>query len=232
MEPVVRCQTGSSEFLPMDIISAADAGDLERVMFLVEQGVDKDNIIDANGRTPLYAASRNGHIPVVRFLVEQGAEKDKANFDGVSPLIVACYKGHSEVVHYLLAQGANKNKSTNRGNSSLHFAVRFGYLSIVELLMVYGADLDGRNDNNELPIDKTSNKEIRQVILDEPERRKQQQPRKRCIEQDRFSSTTAEVSTRQEWEQRNNLSADGEAAEGEVTDDDDESESSSEEDDH
>ena len=201
--------------LVMDLFFAADVGDLERVKLLVEQGMDKDVIDAANGKTPLYKASRNGHLPVVRYLVEQGARKDRANFNGVAPLIVASYKGHTDVVHYLLEQGADKDKPTDRGNSSLHFAVRFGHLDIVMLLLVYGADLNARNDNGEMPIDKTSNEEIRQILLDEPERRLQPQPRKRCIE-------TKELSITQ--------TADGDPEEGKVADGDNDSESDSDED--
>ena len=60
----------------MDLFAAAEAGDLERVQILVERGEDMEKT-DSWGRTPLHAASANGHLAVVRFLFEQHAAKRK-----------------------------------------------------------------------------------------------------------------------------------------------------------
>ena len=62
----------------MDLIDAVNTNDLERVRLLVEQGTDK-NKGDGYGRTPLYWASRDGHLNVAQYLVEQGSELDKAD---------------------------------------------------------------------------------------------------------------------------------------------------------
>ena len=63
----------------MHLCDAADAGNLEQVKELVEQGVDMQ-VTSKEGRTPLYAASRQGHIPVVHYLVEKGADLEKSSF--------------------------------------------------------------------------------------------------------------------------------------------------------
>ena len=102
--------------------------------------------------------------------------------------------------------------------------------------MVDGADLNARNHDGELPIDMGWNntEEIRQAIRDEPERRWNQQPRKRCIEQDRHPHAATSASAEQEddegEEQSNKQTAEGEAGEGMVADEDQDSEPSSDED--
>ena len=103
--------------------------------------------------------------------------------------------------------------------------------------MVDGADLNARNHDGELPIDMGWNntEEIRQAIRDEPERRWNQQPRKRCIEQDRHPHAATSASAQQEdeeEEERDNkkLPAEEEAEGGKVVaDEDQDSEPSSDE---
>ena len=102
--------------------------------------------------------------------------------------------------------------------------------------MVYGADLNARNICDQLPIDMAHNEEIKQAIRDEPERRWNQQPRKRCIEQDRHPNAAASASAEQEDDEEEEQSnkkqpAEGEAQEGgEIADEDQDSEPSSDED--
>ena len=102
------------------------------------------------------------------------------------------------MTRYLLEQGANRDKANDGGYTSLHIAAWNGHLEIAKLLMVYGADLNARTNDGRLPIDVAANEEIKQAIRDEPERRWDQQPRKRCIEQDRHPNAAASASAQQE----------------------------------
>ena len=52
----------------MDLHDAAKKGNLDRVRLLLEQGEDKDKD-NSIGQTPLYQASRNGHLNVVQYLI-------------------------------------------------------------------------------------------------------------------------------------------------------------------
>jgi ankyrin repeat protein len=87
----------------MDLFSAAESGNLERVRLLVEQGADKDKG-NSDGRTPLFQASCNNHLDVVEYLVEQGASLDKADNYGHTPLSGDACSGHLEVARYLIEQ--------------------------------------------------------------------------------------------------------------------------------
>ena len=97
-----------------DLYDAAEAGDLERVQVLVEQGADKESV-DFLGRTPLMVASFYGRLEVVRYLLEQGANRDKANNRGYTSLHLAAYYGHLEIAKLLMVYGSDLNVRTNGG---------------------------------------------------------------------------------------------------------------------
>ena len=73
--------------------------------------------------------------------------------------------------------------------SPLQYAARDGRLEHAKLFMFYGADLDAttngkRNDIPRKPIDFADNEEVRQAILNEPNRRIYEAPStKRCFDQ-------------------------------------------------
>jgi ankyrin repeat protein len=73
-----------------NIYLAAKSGnlaDLEIAITSIVFGIKKKEILDmaseddGNFFTPLYIASKNGHIPVVKALLRHGADVDKATTD-------------------------------------------------------------------------------------------------------------------------------------------------------
>ena len=209
---------------------AADAGNLQQVMLLVEQGEDINQVGGDNKDTALGTAALKGHLEVVRYLVEQGADREKASNYGWTPLIHASYFGNLEVVRYLLEQGSDRDKADNRGYTPLHLAADQGRLEIAKLLMVYGADLNARTNDGQLPIDMgyLNTEDIRQAIRDEPRRRIDEAPGKRATEQDRHPDTATSASEQgEEVEAEEEQSLKQPAVEGEVADEDQDSEPSS-----
>ena len=223
----------------MNLHDAARYGNLERVKFLHEQGVEHDNA-DSEGRTPLWRASSNGHLDVVQYLVEHGASLETtANGTGVTPLLNATRFGHLEMVRHLLEQGADRDKGDIENYSPLHWATMLDLLEIAMLLMSYGADLNARNGQDELPIDFARNEDMRQAILDEP-RRRMDHGYKRTSRQDTHSDADTLASVQQENEEEEGeepsnkrpkwaVAAVDEAEETKVASEDEESEPSSDE---
>ena len=154
-----------------ELYDSASTGNLARVMLLIEQGTDKNQIGQLRSDTALCRAAGNNHVGVVRYLVEQGADMEIADCNGSNPLLYASTYGHFEVARYLLEQGANRDKESIYGITSLHEAARRVHLEIAKLLMVYGADLNARTDHDKLPIDLADNEMIIKAIRDEPRRR-------------------------------------------------------------
>jgi ankyrin repeat protein len=219
----------------MNIFDSAKDGNLERVMLLVQQGAEKDQQFGKDGKTALIIAAGKGHADVVRFLVEQGACIDKPNYYGCTPLMYATSANHIDVVRYLLEQGANRDMAdiTAGGYTSLHLAAIEGHLEIAKLLMICGADLNVRSDLGKLPIDMVGrdDEEMRQAILNEPQRRWDQQPRKRCFEEERQTDAAASVSSNDEQGNEGpSLDEEVEAEDEKIAEEDEDSEPSDEED--
>ncbi len=111
----------------------------------------KVNIINYNGYTPLYSATREGNLELVQVLVEEGKAKVDLyggeieeqqedageEFDSLeekyfmeafksasTPLHVSIVLGFEEIMFYLLSNGANPNlQSNSKGYSCLHIAI-------------------------------------------------------------------------------------------------------------
>ena len=223
-----------------ELFDAAEAGNLEQVMLLVQQGADKNQIKHGAGwyeETALSVAVDKSHFDVARFLVEQGADMEKSDRAGNSPITIASLRGHLELTRYLLEQGANRDKANNYGETPLHITARDGYLDVAKLLMAYGADLNARTKSGQLPIDMTRDEEMKQAIRDEPRRRMDEAPGKRATEQDRHPNTSASGSAQQEDEveegpsdKKPRLDEGSEAIDGKVAEEDEPSEPSDEED--
>ena len=220
-----------------DLYDAAEVGDLERLILLVEQGVDKNQVGGDYDDTAVAAAAENNHFFAVQYLVEHGADIDKGNTKGArfNPLHYASSAGHFEVARYLLEQGADRGKASDYGDTPLHIAANSGHLEVTKLLMVYGADLNARNHAGELPIDMGGfiTEEIKQAIRDEP-RRRMDHGHKRATEQDRHpNAATLAFALQEEEEQQSNkkprVDEGAGAEEGNVAEEDEDSEPSDEE---
>ena len=136
-----------------DLYHAARQGDLESVKYWIEiGGIDKDIANVCNLRTPLHAASNEGHLDVVQILVEQGADQNKTTINGETPIAMASFNGHLEVVKYLLEQGSSIEKVDNDGWTPLNSGVLAGQLEVVQYLLEQGADRDKGNVEGGTPL--------------------------------------------------------------------------------
>ena len=116
--------------------SAAYDGHLKLVKALVEKGADV-NVMDEDGRTPLYMASNNGHKEVVVALLHNGANINIATKNsGMTPLMLASMCGHKSIVEELIKSGANVNQMTKDGKeNAISFAYSRKQHHIVKLLL-------------------------------------------------------------------------------------------------
>ena len=98
------------------------------------------------GTTPLYWASREGHLPLVRMILALGGKEDLEKPGGMhlsTPLHVAAWSGHADVVKELLDAGANVHERNKNGESGLHWAVILRHVEVRRLLEEAGARLRG-----------------------------------------------------------------------------------------
>jgi ankyrin repeat protein len=121
------------------LVKAAYRNDINRVVKLVDRGVDIHSK-DPKGRTALMRAAEIGNVEMMQFLLEHGANIEDRDMDGDTVLIRAAVNGNGEAVSMLLLRGVNVNEVNFDGNSSLAHAASRGYTHVVKLLLDHGAD--------------------------------------------------------------------------------------------
>lgn len=143
------------------LFAAAERGQLEEVIFLLNHGADfsiqcvaEDDIggsLEDHLATPLYAAAKHGRTDVVKFLLEKGADPHAAAFPGYTPLQKAAEAGHLEIVTTLVEHGVRVNCRVSGGRGSIqplpnyypiYYAAANGHDEIVEYLIQHGAKID------------------------------------------------------------------------------------------
>ncbi|MFE7838505.1 ankyrin repeat domain-containing protein [Streptomyces sp. NPDC057474] len=124
------------------LVLAAMFGDTAGVDALLRAGAPAETT-DAEGTTPLYAASVHGAADTVRRLLAAGASPDIESGRGAegTPLCGAACWGHTEAVRALLAHGADPNlrEDHGTGGSPLDWAATGPHPETTALLLAAGA---------------------------------------------------------------------------------------------
>jgi ankyrin repeat protein len=120
------------------IVKAALNGDFSRVEFLIDQGVNIDNV-DSSGRTAVLAATQNNHVPIVKLLVKSGANinlsKTPNSITDNTPFLHAGANGLDEILDILIPLNPDVNILNKYGGNALIPACEKGHLSTVIKLL-------------------------------------------------------------------------------------------------
>jgi len=85
--------------------------------------------------------------------------------DGYTPLHFACIKGHINVVRILLfLNEINVNILHEKDGTPLHIACKKNDMQIVSILVSFKANLNIKNSKNQLPIDLTTDDNIKKIL--------------------------------------------------------------------
>ncbi|XP_050671700.1 ankyrin-2-like [Leptidea sinapis] len=120
-------------------LRAARAGQIEKIISLLEQGVDI-NVSNANGLNAIHLASKDGHVEVVRELLDRGAAIDAATKKGNTALHIASLAGQEAVVRLLVQNGAQVNIQSQNGFTPLYMAAQENHDNVVKFLLSNGAN--------------------------------------------------------------------------------------------
>ena len=118
------------------LMYAAEAGKMNVVVYLVEQGADVNAMSGKQGRgTPLIYATAANQIEVVEYLLKHGA-----NINATTPyyketaLVWATAIGSTQLVKILLENGADLNVETRNGETAMDMAITTNNQEIISLL--------------------------------------------------------------------------------------------------
>ena len=130
-------KTTSEQPMPAakEILEAAKEGNLVKVKYCVNKGVDKD-AKDYDGWTALHYATWKGHLEIVQYLIETcQLDKEAKINEGSTALHIAIRNDHLNIVTYLIETGhVNKEIRNNNGQSAYDVAVANYQTDIVKYL--------------------------------------------------------------------------------------------------
>lgn len=128
------------------LIAAAQEGDLDIVLYLVQHGADVNKPTGNDRKSPLTVAAYGGHIDIVRYLVQNGADPNNppAGDDFGSALIAALVTSDGkECATFLVENGSDVNLVVaGEEGSALATAARMNSIEMVRLLLEAGADVN------------------------------------------------------------------------------------------
>lgn len=150
------------------IVTAAAAGDLEKLQVLLDWGADVDAVgVDS---TALGAAAYGGHVDAVRLLLDHGAAVDRRvrgstlEWDGL-PLAMALgvrrpraddidmMARRRDAARVLLRRGADANARNLAGETLLHRMAAEGDAASADLLLSFGAHASARKASGFVHLD-------------------------------------------------------------------------------
>lgn len=151
------------------LFDAAGRGSLAMVDCLIRWKANVNWQTD-DKRTPVFAASYDGHANVVQRLVDEGADVNLAADSGWAPLQIAY---DSAAVTSVLMSAQTKpdinRVTTSSNNTALYLASRHNFIRVVEILLENGADPDQKCEKEQTPLiaaNREGNSDVVRVLLE------------------------------------------------------------------
>ena len=118
----------------LSYFNAATNGDTEKVLTLLDEGIDVNTTFPIVRTHALMVAAAFGHVDTVRALIDRGADVNAKDLTGWTPLHAAAFKGNMQIIRLLLEKGAVAEPSTWFLESPWVMAEELGYPAIVPIL--------------------------------------------------------------------------------------------------
>ena len=105
----------------------------------MNEGNCKVNQVDTYGQSPMFYASREGHLDVIKKLVSYGGDIDLVDNNGQTPIFYAIKGGKAQVVEFMLQNGINRDIIDKKNTTIYQWTKRHNKPVILELLKHYNA---------------------------------------------------------------------------------------------
>ncbi|XP_052005115.1 ankyrin repeat and SOCS box protein 11 [Xyrauchen texanus] len=113
--------------------------------------------------SPLHEAAKRGHTACVELLLSHGVNVDMEVPSIGTALYCACEAKSTDCAQSLLMSGADVQCGHGL-DTPLHVAIRVGGAREVELLLEHGADRTSRNSEGKIPLDLTTDPDIKYLL--------------------------------------------------------------------
>jgi glyoxylase-like metal-dependent hydrolase (beta-lactamase superfamily II) len=124
----------------LELSDAVKAGDLAKVMAIVEKDPRIVNIPNPNGETIIFGALVERRAEIVEYLISKGADVNVQNNFHMAPLHIACVRGLPlGLVKLLVEKGADVNAVSKYQGKPLDLADESGDEAVVRYLTSKGA---------------------------------------------------------------------------------------------
>jgi hypothetical protein len=123
----------------LELHQAIESGDNEKVISLIQSGIDINSRNRENG-TPLHTAISMKNKDITLLLIDKYyADVNLANNYNETPLHLAARSGEKEIVEKLIEKGANVNSLNRYSDNALSLSREAGFTEITDILLKNGA---------------------------------------------------------------------------------------------
>ena len=144
--------------------AAIENGNIEMVQFLLDRGA-KTNIRDFQKRTPLMMMDEDATPELLQLMLHYGAKTTLIDKEGNTLLMHFAEYNQPEILRYLLTSGIPINAKNKDGETALTIAADNDQVETVKLLLEAGADANLADNESETAIEKTSNAEVKSLLI-------------------------------------------------------------------
>ncbi len=154
-------EANASEYNPHGstaLMFAAEAGKVEAIQTLLEQGANV-NAINKNGDTALIYAALSGCVITVKtLLTAPEININASNDNGYTALMIAAIKSRNGgTVQALIDKGADVNTANNNGDTALMMAAinsfyKMAQANMLQALVDKGADVNATNNDGDIAL--------------------------------------------------------------------------------
>ncbi|MBN2441670.1 MAG: ankyrin repeat domain-containing protein [Spirochaetales bacterium] len=139
---------------PLDeaLCKAAEKGDIDRAIELIEAGANVNNHSGGDGATPLHLAARYNRVEMIGFLLKKGAILNAKKGYDQTPLYWAAANCHPEAVDVLIKAGADVEAGNSHDQDTPLIGICWGGnsecgLKTITLLLEAGANPNAQSKN-------------------------------------------------------------------------------------